>query len=48
MGYWKTTVLPKIKKAFALDKSGKKAAAAEASKSFDDSKVLFWIRLLFL
>ena len=38
MGYWKSKVLPKIKKVF--DKSGtKKAAAAEASKSFDESKV---------
>ncbi|KAL5578373.1 hypothetical protein UlMin_020072 [Ulmus minor] len=37
MGYWKTKVLPKIKKVF--DKNGtKKAAAAEAIKSFDDSK----------
>ncbi|KAJ4702774.1 plasma membrane-associated cation-binding protein 1-like [Melia azedarach] len=37
MGYWKSKVLPKIKKVF--EKNGtKKAAAAEASKSFDDSK----------
>ncbi|KAL5773779.1 hypothetical protein ACOSQ2_013703 [Xanthoceras sorbifolium] len=37
MGYWKTKVLPKIKKVF--EKNGtKKAAAAEACKSFDDSK----------
>lgn len=37
MGYWKSKVLPKIKKVF--DKNGpKKAAAAEACKSFDDSK----------
>ncbi|EXB56452.1 hypothetical protein L484_009878 [Morus notabilis] len=37
MGYWKSKVLPKIKKVF--DKNGpKKAAAAEAVKSFDDSK----------
>lgn len=37
MGYWKTKVLPKIKKVF--EKNGvKKAAAAEATKSFDDSK----------
>ncbi|CAK8531756.1 unnamed protein product [Lathyrus sativus] len=37
MGYWKTKVLPKIKKVF--EKNGtKKAAAAEASKSFDESK----------
>ncbi|KAJ7969376.1 plasma membrane-associated cation-binding protein 1-like [Quillaja saponaria] len=36
MGYWKN-VIPKIKKVF--EKNGtKKAAAAEASKSFDDSK----------
>ncbi|KAG2689417.1 hypothetical protein I3843_09G136500 [Carya illinoinensis] len=37
MGYWKEKVLPKIKKVF--DKTGpKKAAAAEACKSFDESK----------
>ncbi|PON44636.1 DREPP family [Parasponia andersonii] len=37
MGYWKTKVLPKIKKVF--EKNGaKKAAAAEATKSFDESK----------
>jgi len=37
MGYWTSKVLPKIKKVF--DKNGtKKAAAAEAIKSFDDSK----------
>ncbi|KAG0486528.1 hypothetical protein HPP92_008623 [Vanilla planifolia] len=36
MGYWKTKVLPKIKKVF--EKSGNKKAAAEASKAFDDSK----------
>ncbi|XP_010915925.1 plasma membrane-associated cation-binding protein 1 [Elaeis guineensis] len=36
MGYWKSKLLPKIKKVF--DKNGKKAAAAEACKSFDDSK----------
>ncbi|KAK9149948.1 hypothetical protein Syun_008257 [Stephania yunnanensis] len=37
MGYWKSKVLPKLKKAFDLN-SSKKAAAAEACKSFDDSK----------
>ncbi|KAJ6428540.1 hypothetical protein OIU84_023874 [Salix udensis] len=37
MGYWKTKVLPKIKKVFEKD-SAKKAAAAEATKSFDESK----------
>lgn len=38
MGYWKSKLLPKIKKVF--DKgSSKKAAAAEATKAFDDSKV---------
>lgn len=39
MGYWKEKVLPKIKKVF--DKTGPKkaAAAAEACKSFDESKV---------
>ncbi|MED6220958.1 Plasma membrane-associated cation-binding protein 1 [Stylosanthes scabra] len=37
MGYWKSKVLPKIKKVF--DKNGtKKAGAAEACKLFDDSK----------
>ncbi|KAB1221602.1 Plasma membrane-associated cation-binding protein 1 [Morella rubra] len=37
MGYWKEKVLPKIKKVF--EKPGtKKAAAAEACKSFDESK----------
>ncbi|KAI0524376.1 hypothetical protein KFK09_003743 [Dendrobium nobile] len=36
MGYWKSKVLPKIKKVF--EKNGNKKAAAEASKSFDDSK----------
>ncbi|KAG1335039.1 Plasma membrane-associated cation-binding protein 1 [Cocos nucifera] len=36
MGYWKSKLLPKIKKVF--EKNGKKAAAAEACKSFDDSK----------
>ena len=41
MDYWKTKVLPKIKK--VLDKTGpKKAAAAEACKIFDDSKVLLF------
>jgi len=38
MGYWKSKVLPKIKKVFEKNTS-KKAAAAEATKSFDDSKV---------
>ncbi|KAG5228079.1 hypothetical protein OIU76_017569 [Salix suchowensis] len=37
MGYWKTKVLPKIKKVFEKD-SAKKAAAAEATKNFDESK----------
>lgn len=37
MDYWKSKVLPKIKKVF--EKNGvKKAGAAEACKSFDDSK----------
>lgn len=37
MGYWKAKVLPKIKQIF--DKNGpKKAAAAEACKTFDESK----------
>ncbi|KAG4946362.1 hypothetical protein AAZX31_15G147200 [Glycine max] len=37
MGYWKSKVLPKIKKVFEKN-STKKAAAAEATKSFDESK----------
>ncbi|KNA18787.1 hypothetical protein SOVF_067580 [Spinacia oleracea] len=37
MGYWKTTVLPQIKKAFGKDPA-KKAAALEACKSFDVCK----------
>ncbi|CAJ2661937.1 unnamed protein product [Trifolium pratense] len=37
MGYWKTKVLPKIKKVFEKN-STKKTAAAEATKSFDESK----------
>ncbi|KAK1276113.1 Plasma membrane-associated cation-binding protein 1 [Acorus gramineus] len=36
MGYWKSKVLPKIKKVF--EKNGNKAAAAEACKSFDGAK----------
>ncbi|XP_058095390.1 plasma membrane-associated cation-binding protein 1 [Magnolia sinica] len=36
MGYWKSKVLPKIKKVF--EKNGGKKAAAEACKTFDDSK----------
>ncbi|XP_077228933.1 plasma membrane-associated cation-binding protein 1-like [Tasmannia lanceolata] len=37
MGYWKSKVLPRIKKVFEKN-TAKKAAAAEACKSFDDSK----------
>ncbi|THU53485.1 hypothetical protein C4D60_Mb10t14920 [Musa balbisiana] len=37
VNYWKSKVLPTIKKVF--DRNGKKAAAAEACKSFDESKV---------
>ncbi|EEF29680.1 endomembrane-associated protein, putative [Ricinus communis] len=37
MGYWKSKVLPTINKVFKKD-TAKKAAAAEACKSFDDSK----------
>lgn len=54
MGYWKTTVLPQIKKAFGKDPA-KKAAALEACKSFDVCKVpisilcffllFFWVRM---
>ncbi|XP_068664804.1 plasma membrane-associated cation-binding protein 1-like [Aristolochia californica] len=36
MGYWKSKVLPKISKVFG--KNGKKSAAAEASKGFEESK----------
>lgn len=38
MGYWKSTVVPKFKKLFEKN-SIKKAAAAEACKAFDESKV---------
>lgn len=38
MDYWKTKVLPKVKKVFGKNGT-KKAAAAEACKNFDDSKV---------
>ncbi|KAL6283033.1 hypothetical protein ACE6H2_013962 [Prunus campanulata] len=38
MGYWQSKVVPKIKKVFENKNSGKKAAAAEACKSFDESK----------
>jgi len=37
MDYWKTKVLPRVKKTFGRNGT-KKAAAAEACKSFDDSK----------
>ncbi|KAK4748057.1 hypothetical protein SAY87_014643 [Trapa incisa] len=37
MGYWKSKVLPKLKKVFEKN-GGKKTAAAEACKSFDDTK----------
>jgi len=37
MGYWTTKVLPKIKKVFEKN-STKKTAAAEVSKTFDESK----------
>lgn len=48
MGYWKTKVLPTIKKVFENKNSVKKAAAAEACKSFDESKVsdsFFFVRI---
>ncbi|XP_072999483.1 salt stress root protein RS1-like [Typha latifolia] len=38
MSYWKSKVLPKIKKVFDIDKDGKKAAAVEFCKSFDGCK----------
>ncbi|KAI3781481.1 hypothetical protein L2E82_11496 [Cichorium intybus] len=37
MGYWKSTVVPKFKKLFEKN-NVKKAAAAEACKTFDDAK----------
>ncbi|OAY80473.1 Plasma membrane-associated cation-binding protein 1 [Ananas comosus] len=37
MGYWKSKVAPKIKKIF--DKDGKKAAAADFSKSFNKDEI---------
>lgn len=37
MGYWKTTVVPKFKKLFEKN-NVKKAAAAEACKTFDGAK----------
>ncbi|KAA8544679.1 hypothetical protein F0562_019474 [Nyssa sinensis] len=37
MGYWKSKVLPTIKKVFEKNRT-KKSAAAEACKSFDESK----------
>ncbi|CAH9106508.1 unnamed protein product [Cuscuta europaea] len=40
MNYWKSKVLPKIKKAFEKN-NPKKAAAAEACKAFDESKDQF-------
>ncbi|KAF3794660.1 Plasma membrane-associated cation-binding protein 1 [Nymphaea thermarum] len=42
MSYWKEKVLPKIKKYF--DKPSKKKAAAEATKSFDESKAIWWVQ----
>lgn len=45
MGYWKSKVLPKIKKVFEKDGT-KKAGAAEACKAFDESKVLLEIYML--
>jgi len=38
MGYWKSKVLPKIKKVFEKNGTKKAAASAEACKSFDESK----------
>ena len=42
MGYWKSKVLPKIKKVFEKNGTKKSAAAAEACKSFDESKVCYF------
>lgn len=41
MGYWTAKVVPKFKKLFDKN-SAKKAAAAEASKTFDESKVYYY------
>lgn len=46
MGYWKSKVAPKIKKIF--DKDGKKAAAADFSKSFNKVVSLLHDLLLLL
>lgn len=46
MGYWQTKVVPRIKKVFDKN-SGKKAAAAEACKSFDESKVCVCVCVCF-
>lgn len=40
VNYWKSKVLPKIKKVF---ENPKKAAALEACKAFDESKVRIYI-----
>lgn len=38
MGYWKSTVVPKFKKLFEKN-NVKKAAAADACKTYDEAKV---------
>lgn len=47
MGYWNSKVVPKFKKLFEKN-SAKKAAAAEATKTFDESKVCIIIHLIIL
>jgi hypothetical protein len=47
MGYWNSKVVPKFKKLFEKN-SAKKAAAAEATKTFDESKVYITIHLIIL
>lgn len=45
MGYWNSKVVPRFKKLFEKN-SAKKAAAAEACKTFDDSKVFLIMIIL--
>ena len=45
MGYWNSKVVPRFKKIFEKN-SAKKAAAAEACKTFDESKVHIIIYLI--
>lgn len=47
MGYWNSKVVPRFKKIFEKN-SAKKAAAAEACKTFDESKVHIIISVIVL